>query len=626
MKIQHAPRLSMGLLEVIGGTIAREEGQGADKAHAGPDTGAKVTDDLLAKIEAATRETLGEAAERFIPKETNEDGIELGGYAGRSEQIFHLTRVIATKALEAGLTDRATLEGVVHEVGNRLPVVHAWTDAGGSKWERDTARLPTIRNAVTEALKGWKGAKVPQAGEIGIHGDQGDLFNGRGVAGLARGKFCRVYETGDILAYGPDIGHVRAEPNAEFRLAEAWIDRLKEKASAMVREQPDDPKVKRLLAHITRSSSLPKMRDMIDVAFAQPEMTRRLSEFDADPYKLGCLNGVLDVKRGTLLPFTEDCPITKRIRAAFDPFATSPTWEGFLERVLPDETVRGYMQRFFSMCLVGEVTEHIFLFMYGTGANGKSVFVEAMNWLLGDYSIRIPTEMLMRHQNNPQGPSAHIVALRGKRLAFANETTEGSFLDEARVKEMTGRDTMTGRVPYAREPVTFDPSHKLVGVGNHHPNVSDNGDGIWRRISLVPFEVTIPREEQDPHLITKLKSEGAGILNWLLDGYREYQRIGLAIPKRIMAETAAYREEQDLLLDFLRECEFITLQPGEVSQKAAAYRLYTEWAKGSGLKPMSAKSFTRRIRAHGVRMDAGRRHYVGLRCGNPQPGGGVAAA
>jgi putative DNA primase/helicase len=161
MKIQHAPRLSMGLLEVIGGTIAQGEGQGPDKAHAGPDTaGAKVTDDLLAKIEAATRETLGEAAERFIPKETNEDGIELGGYAGRSEQIFHLTRVIATKALEAGLTDRATLEWVVHEVGSHLPVVHAWTDAGGSKWERDTARLPTIRNAVTEALKGWTGAKA----------------------------------------------------------------------------------------------------------------------------------------------------------------------------------------------------------------------------------------------------------------------------------------------------------------------------------------------------------------------------------------------------------------------------------------------------------------------------------
>lgn len=610
-----------------GGQGARGEGQGPVKALATPSAatanGVKVTDDLLAKIEAATREELGDAAERFIPKETNEDGIEIG-YPGRSEQTYEVGKIITAKALEAGVsTDEATLQGVVHEVGNRLPVIQAWTDAGGSKWDR----TDTVKNAVAEALKRWKGAKVPQVGEIGIHGDQGDIVNAKRFAAKARGKLIRVHETGDILQYGSDIGHVQAEPNAEYRQAEAVIDDYKGLAATLIREhQPDDPKVKRLLAHISRSSTLPKMRAMIDLGFAQPGMTRRLSEFDADPYNLGCVNGRLDVKRGTLLPFTEDSPITKRIRAAFDPFATAPTWEAFLERVLPDETVRGYLQRFFSMCLVGEVTEHIFLFMYGTGANGKSVFVETMNWLLGDYSIRIPTEMLMRHQRSPQAASPDIVAMKGKRLAFANETTEGSFLDEARVKEMVSNDTMTGRVPYAKEPVSFPPSHKLVIVGNHHPNISDNGDGIWRRQSLVPFEVTIPREEQDPHLLTKLKAESAGILNWLLDGYREYQRIGLAIPPRIMAETAAYREEQDLLLDFLRECEFITLQPGEVSQKAAAYRLYTEWAKGSGLKPMSAKSFTRRIRAHGVRMDAGRRHYVGLRCGNPQPGGGVAAA
>ena len=627
-EIREAQWLVDAVLGHIGKGKARGEDRGPDKAHAGPETaGAKVTDDLLAKIEAATRETLGEAAERFIPKETNEDGIELGGYAGRSEQIFHLTRVIATKALEAGLTDRATLEGVVHEVGNRLPVVHAWTDAGGSKWERDTARLPTIRNAVTEALKGWKGAKVPQTGEIGIHGDQGDIVNAKAFAMLTGDRFIRVHETGDILAHDLTAGYVRAEPNAEYRQAEAVIDHWKGRAAALIREhQPDDPKVKRLLAHIARSSTLPKIRAMIDLGFAQPGMTRRLPEFDADPYKLGCLNGALDVKRGALLPFSQDIPITKRARVDFDPDATAPTWEAFLERVLPDEDARGLAQRFFSLCLVGEVTEHVLLFIYGTGANGKSVFVELMNWVLGDYSTRIPTEMLIRHQRNPQGPSADIVALHGKRLAFANETTEGSYLDEARVKELTGGDTLTGRVPYATESITFQPSHKLVLVGNHHPLVSDTGYGLWRRMVLLPFEVTIPAEERDPHLLRKLKGEGAGVLNWLLDGYREYRSVGLAIPPRIMAETAAYREEQDLILDFLRECEFIALQTGAVSQKPSVYRLYTEWARGSGLKPMSQKSLTRRLAGHGVRMDAGRRHYVNIRCGNPPPGGGVAAA
>lgn len=556
------------------------------------------------------------------------DGIKFRGFVGRSEQVFHLSRVVATQAMKAGVSpDNASLEGVVREVGNRLPVTRAWTDAGGSKWERDTAGGATIRNAVTAALKDWQGPKVPQTCELGIHGDQGDIINAKAFAMLARDKYLRVHETGDILAHDLTAGYIRAEPNAEIRQAEAVIDHFKDRAAALIRgHQPDDPKVKRVLAHITRSSTLPKLRAMIDLGFAQPGMTRRLAEFDADPSKLGCPNGVLDVGRGALLPFSQDIPITKRIRADYDPDASAPTWEAFLERVLPDEAVRGLVQRFFSLCLVGEVTEHVLLFLYGTGANGKSVFVETMNWLLGDYSIRIPTEMLVRHQRNPQGPSADIVALHGKRLAFANETTEGSYLDEARVKELTGGDTLTGRTPYATEAITFQPSHKLVLVGNHHPLVSDTGYGLWRRMVLIPFEVTIPTEERDPHLLRSLKGEGAGVLNWLLDGYREYQRVGLDIPTRIMAETAAYREEQDLILDFLRECEFIERQTGAVSQKPWVYRLYNEWAKGSGLKPMSAKSFTRRIAAHGVRQDPGRRHYVGIRCGTPLPGGGVAAA
>ena len=614
MKILNAPWLSLGLLEVIDGTIAREKGQGQDKAHAGPETaGAKVTHDLLDQIEAATRANLGEAADEFIPEKLM-DGIKIGGYPGRSEQIFHLTRVIATKALEAGLsTDEATLQGVVHEVGNRLPVVHAWEDAGGSKWERDTARLPTIRNAVTEALKGWTGAKVPQAGEIGIHGDQGDILNAKAFAMLARDRVIRVHETGDILAHDLTAGYVRAEPNAEYRTAEGVIDHWKGRAAALIRElQPDDPKVKRLLAHIARSSALPKIRAMIDLGFAQPGMTRRLSEFDADPYKLGCVNGVLDVKLGTLLPFSQDIPITKRARVAFDPDATTPSWEAFIERVLPDEDARGLAQRFFGMCLVGEVTEHVLLFMHGTGANGKSVFVELMNWLLGDYSTRIPTEMLIRHQRNPQGPSADIVALHGRRLAFANETTEGSYLDEARVKELTGGDTLTGRMPYATEAITFPPSHKLVLVGNHHPLVSDTGYGLWRRMVLLPFEVTIPAEERDPHLLRKLKAEGAGILNWLLDGYREYRRIGLATPNRILAATQQYREDQDLIREFLHESGRVDLKREGEMEKSGLYCEYRNWCDQSGLRPMSQKSLTRRLANHNVVQDPGRRKYLGI--------------
>jgi len=131
-------------------------------------------------------------------------------------------------------------------------------------------------------------------------------------------------------------------------------------------------------------------------------------------------------------------------------------------------------------------------------------------------------------------------------------------------------------------------------------------------MALLRFSVTIPPDERDPHLLAKLKSEGAGILNWALEGWRQYRKIGLAIPNSIIAETAAYRESQDLVLDFIQEDAMVDLKPGAVSHKGLVYARYTDWTKASGLRAMSAKSFTRRLAGHGVSQDAGRRHYVGL--------------
>jgi putative DNA primase/helicase len=120
--------------------------------------------------------------------------------------------------------------------------------------------------------------------------------------------------------------------------------------------------------------------------------------------------------------------------------------------------VRGFLRRFAGYCLTGEVGEKKFLMLTGTGDNGKTIFVELLNWLLGDYAQKIETEMLMTDQRNPQGPSADIVALKGPRFVYANETEEGHRLASARVKDMTGGDTLTGRVPYGAAPITFCPT------------------------------------------------------------------------------------------------------------------------------------------------------------------------
>lgn len=140
----------------------------------------------------------------------------------------------------------------------------------------------------------------------------------------------------------------------------------------------------------------------------------------------------------------------------------------------------------------------MFAFIHGLGANGQSVFIELMAWMLGDYAHKISTEMLMHHQRNPQGPSPDIVSLRGRRFVYANETEEDGRLAEARIKDLTGGDTLTGRVPHGKADITFRPTHKLFIVGNHKPEITDNSFGMWRRVALAPFEQTIPEASRDP--------------------------------------------------------------------------------------------------------------------------------
>ena len=218
--------------------------------------------------------------------------------------------------------------------------------------------------------------------------------------------------------------------------------------------------------------------------------------------------------------------------------------------------------------------------------------------------------MLMRHQRNPQGPSPDIVGLKGMRLIYANETEEGRRLDEARIKDMTGGDTLTGRVPYGKADISFDPTHKLIIVGNHKPEIADTSAGMWRRVALVPFDQTIPAEKRDTALLDKLKAEGSGILNWMLIGLRDFLLNGLAIPAAIRAASEAYREEQDLLGEFISErCD----TGAECSvEKKKLYPAYLDWAEKNGHKPLAQGRLTRRLNERGLRLAVDKRTVNGI--------------
>jgi putative DNA primase/helicase len=425
--------------------------------------------------------------------------------------------------------------------------------------------------------------------ELNFTGEGGDLYNGAVFANSYHGKLLFIHETNEVLRFDESGGWLAAAPGTAERAAKDVVRVLKDAANG-----------KAQLSHVTKLCDLKVQRAMIEMAKSEPGMTVRLSQFDDDPMLLGMANGVLDLRKGKLMPVSPEVLVSKRCNVSYDPDAQCPRFDKFMEEVQPDAEVRAFLQRLVGYCLTGRVDAQVFAFLYGHGANGKSVFVEMIAWLLGDYACKIQTEMLMHHQRNPQGPSPEIVALKGRRFAYANETEEGGRLAQARVRELTGGDTLTGRVPYGKAAITFEPNHKLFMVGNHKPEITDTSSGMWRRVVLVPFDQTILEAKRDPHLLEKLKAEGSGVLNWALDGLRAFLKDGLKVPCKIKAATAAYREEQDVIGEWIAEnCRTGT---GLSVPKRDLYLNYKFWIEENGHRPLSQSKLTRRLNERGYQL------------------------
>ena len=357
---------------------------------------------------------------------------------------------------------------------------------------------------------------------------------------------------------------------------------------------------------------------MIEMAKSEPGMSASLADFDADPMLLGVLNGVVDLRTGVLRPAAPDLRVSKRCSVAFDPRADCPRFRAFLAEVLPDPEVQAFILRFMGYCLTGSVEAQAFLFLHGGGFNGKSVLVDLLARVLGDYARKISTEMLMHQQRNAQGPDPDILTLKGLRLAYASETEDGRRLSEARVKGLTGGERLTARAPYATAAVEFEPTHKLVISGNHKPAISDTSHGMWRRVILLLFGVQIPEIDRDPDLPVKLQREGAGILNAALAGLRDWQAgRGLRVPASIKAATATYRAEQDVLGEFLADaCE---VGEGFKAPKDNLNAVYEGWCIANRHKPMGANRLTKELGERGFHRDPGRRSFLGLRLGSGIP-------
>lgn len=346
-----------------------------------------------------------------------------------------------------------------------------------------------------------------------------------------------------------------------------------------------------------KSHDAPRIRAIVQLARSAPELAIQHSQLDADPWLLNVENGTVDLRTGELREHRASDLISKLAPVVFDPHATAPTWEKFLARAMGDnEELIAFVRRVTGYALTGVIREHALAFHYGSGANGKSTFVNTLQAMLGDYAKKAPRGLLFQQFGSKH--ETELTVLFGARLVSCAEVAESATFDEALVKDLTGGDPITAR-RMREDHWTFSPTHKLWLAGNHKPRVKGADEGIWRRLLLIPWTVTIPEAERDLKLSEKLAAEWPGILNWGIRGCLEWQRDGLGYPEQVARATSRYRDESDPLREFFDwHCVF---EPeGRIARSALRAR-YEEYCKDAGAEPLGAKRFAEGLRRRDVR-------------------------
>ncbi|MGE3842422.1 MAG: phage/plasmid primase, P4 family [Vicinamibacterales bacterium] len=463
------------------------------------------------------------------------------------------------------------------EFGSHL---HLWQRAAPRRIE--LAPSPPTDGALAEVVD-IAGRRKPVAADV--------TLTDTGNADL----LVRAY--GDRLRYCPDTGKwLTWQGNRWTQSAddgEAMVAARKVIESIHV----DDDSPKDVVRHRARSLSRRARADMVALARAEAGMRVSLADLDAHAYALNSPSGVVDLRTGTLSPHTPDGWHTKITGAGYDPAAAAPAWQRFLDGTFGgDVELIGYVQRLAGLAAIGKVTHHVLPFLFGGGSNGKSVLMDVLGAVLGDYAITAPGNFLLAGRDKHE---TEIARLHGARMVVCSEVNADTKFDEAKAKALTGGDMLAGRFMRG-DYFNFAPSHTLFLMGNHQPQVTAGGTSFWRRLRLIPFLHTVPPEQRNPNLAAELiRDEGAAILAWIVAGARQIAADGLREPGSVLAATQEYSDDTKAGVSrFLDEACSVG---GPVAVAAgAAHACYQAWAQVNGEPPLSIQKFGLDMRAAGV--------------------------
>ncbi|WP_112321972.1 phage/plasmid primase, P4 family [Oceanibium sediminis] len=413
-----------------------------------------------------------------------------------------------------------------------------------------------------------------------------------------------VDTVGDVLTEDALAQRFVERHGADWRYVRAWGCWFRWSGTHWTRDETGH--VRELIRHICRAAARDLKphearrvanRRTIEaverIASSDPDIVALSEDWDVDLDLLNTPSGIIQLETGEIVPNVRDRMMTCRAGAV--PSTDCPRWTRFIAEVTGgDAELAAYLARLAGYCLTGSNKEQVFFFLYGSGANGKSVFLQMLARVLASYAATAPLETFMASKSTSH--PTDLAGLRGKRLVTVGETESGRAWAETRIKAITGGDPIRARFMH-RDFFEFVPTFKLIVAGNHRPQLRGVGEAMRRRLHLVPFTVTIPPENRDKDLHTTLEKELGGILSWMLKGLSEWRRVGLAPPSAVTDAAQEYFEEEDLLGQWIRECCAISAHGRATS--AELFMSWRAWADAAGIETGSQKSLAGALRERG---------------------------
>lgn len=366
-----------------------------------------------------------------------------------------------------------------------------------------------------------------------------------------------------------------------------------------------------------KKQDITPIKHIAEMISLSPQISVKYEDFDKNQELLNVENGTINLVTGAFKDHDPADMICTKSPVVYDPEATAPVFTKFLEDVQPDVALREYIQRVIGLAALGYTNKQYFIVMYGaSGANGKSTFVNSVFKVLGGYA-RKASQQAFTKRDQSGNLREDIVFLAGARLVSISETAPGMPLDEALVKAVTGGDFITVRSLY-KESFSFQPAFLPIVDTNHRPRITGDDGGIWRRVQLVPWDVTVPAEKRDDGIGKKLEAEASGILNWIIAGAKAFAEKGLCPPEKVLISTRDFRDESDYTRAFLLE---MFHEVDENAEKPWAldglFRVWKHYCEDSDIKAVGAKnSFGQKLVERGIKRikdNQGRNRYVGLK-------------